>query len=242
MQNNTTSVNNTFVIGKAKTMYTLYSVLTDGNKQIYSFVKIVSKDLNKVKALYPGLEIDETLHGKFVERIASVKSMFDDFKTNNRILGFKFNNGKYKNYLVDDVNDLSYLCYVYNLNYFKDINIAIKKRALELGAIEILGKLYVEGSKNFNNAKKLFDVIENKSSVEYTFLVNPNELGEIKDYDSQYTFIFDNLKIGKFCTMPIDETGKARKIANKKIIIIDGYVEYHNGYDNLFVIKKFKLA
>lgn len=199
-------------------MYTLYSVLTDGNKQIYSFVKIVSKDLNKVKALYPGLEIDETLHGKFVERITSVKSMFDDFKTNNRILGFKFNNGKYKNYLVDDVNDLSYLCYVYNLNYFKDINIAIKKRALELGAIE------------------------NKSSVKYTFSVNPNELGEIKDYDSQYTFIFDNLKFGKFCAMSIDETGKARKIANKKIIIIDGYIEYHNGYDNLFVIKKFKLT
>lgn len=177
-------------------MYTLYSVLTDGNKQIYSFVKIVSKDLNKVKALYLGLEIDETLHGKFVERITSVKSMFDDFKTNNRILGFKFNNGKYKNYLVDDVNDLSYLCYVYNLNYFKDINIAIKKRALKLGAIE------------------------NKSSVEYTFSVNPNELGEIKDYDSQYTFIFDNLKFGKFCAMSIDETCKARKIANKKLSLL----------------------
>ena len=63
--------------------------------------------------------------------------MFDDFKTNNRILGFKFNNGKYKNYLVDDVNNLSYLCYVYNLNYFKDINIAIKNVHLNLELLKI---------------------------------------------------------------------------------------------------------
>lgn len=235
---NTTSVNKTLVIGKAKTMYTLYECVTDGVKSNYAFVKILSKDLNKVKAIYPNLKVDETLHGKFVERIASLT---EPKNIQVKVLGFKFNSGKYVGMLVSEVNDPNYLCYVYNNGYFSNISVAIKERALELGAIDILGKIYIKNTKSYFAAMNIYNLVTNNEAFNFAAKCNLNELGEIKDFDSQFTFIFNNCKFTAYSTLPIDEFGKAKKIKGKEIRITKGKIEYHDGVSNLFIIESFHI-
>lgn len=236
-----TNITKGYMIGKAKTMYTLYSFVNDGVRINYAFEKIVSKDLSKVKALYPDLKIDESLHGKFVEKYCGPEATVH--VEHNVNLGYVFKSGKYKGMKVDEVKDPSYLCFVYNNGYFTNINVAIKARAIELGAKEILGKIYVEGTPNYVAAMNLDNLITHNVPFRFTPKTGLSEYGVMKDFTLQYEITFGKIKwMNIIYGLPVDETGKGRRIRNKEIVVTKASIEAHEGYNNLLIIESFKMA
>lgn len=141
------------IIGKANTMYTLWNkTIINSKKCAFTYLKNISKSLDKVKELYPELTIDESLRGKtYIER--TIDKPIEDVD--------KFNYGKYKGELLSSVNDTNYLLWYLNDN--KNSNEAQAEWAKEnLNNIK-----FYDGE--FISTKEYNAIIENKTKLETIF-------------------------------------------------------------------------
>lgn len=112
------------VIGFAGTFYTLWNVDVKpsynhygeciGHHLNYVYIKNISTDVNKVKSLYPTLDIDMSLSGKrsFSLFQPVAESFADD------VFGF----GKYKGQSITSCTDIEYVYWAFESGYFTDAN------------------------------------------------------------------------------------------------------------------------
>lgn len=130
------------IIGFAGKYYTLWSVISTEVKnekesytrRTYAYLKNISMDINKVKSLYPGLEIDKTLNGKhYYTSIENYKRIDDPNE---------FNFGKYAGKRFDAVADVEYT-YWYSQQLLTDDNRDACYEFLKLhGYVVIEGHIY----------------------------------------------------------------------------------------------------
>lgn len=155
------------IIGFATQFYTLWdysqepTYQTDaygnhhctGAKHIYSYIKNISTDLEKAKALYPELTIDETLKGK--------TSSFEYYSKQDLPSNY-FWGGKYKGKLVDEimVSDFQY-CLWSASNYGGKTSDYIKAHPIYLAHIEAEEKANKAEIENAQTVKA-GDVVELK--------------------------------------------------------------------------------
>jgi hypothetical protein len=132
------------VIGFANKYYTLWDHTTEdlytsvnnqhykyGQKDIYGYIKNISMTLDKVKELYPNIEICEDLRG--MSR--------DFYNTKIEYPAEYLNRGLYCGYTIADFENLDQLIYFHTNFYYSNDEIGtsrklnVEKRILELGGI-----------------------------------------------------------------------------------------------------------
>lgn len=64
-------------IGFANVYFTLWDVFDEGTKTVYRYVKNISKDWGEVEKLYPGIEVNYSLKGHYMEFTNSKKEEID---------------------------------------------------------------------------------------------------------------------------------------------------------------------
>ena len=189
----TTETPNNQIIGFANTFYTLWSFRNDssyftdayGNhhlqsiKTTYDFIKNISTDLDKVKALYPNLSIDDSLRGK--SSSWSEKKEVDETPANI------FTFGKYCGKSIEDVSefDFNYLLWVKDNCYKQSTKEAI------LNLPKMIAHLEKEEAdkKAFQDAM----IIAQDGEVEIEFITNPNYLGETNFFITDKTNVIGNV-------------------------------------------------
>ena len=172
-------------IGFATEFYTLWEVDTQpvyftdsygvhhltGTKTNYGYIQNVSTDLDKVKALFPGVVIDESLRGK--SRSFSVSKEED---TTPHILKF----GRHCGRTIQDVCDIDFnyiLWLIENAN-----NVATRNLCKELPTVKAhFEKIEMDREARMN----ALPVIES-GLVEVEFQTNPNHTG------AELNFIYKN--------------------------------------------------
>lgn len=241
------------IIGFANVMYTLYQYdvremvdylgnLTGETYCICTFIKNISSDLNKVRELYPNLEIDKTLHGH--TSVFSYSSTGIEEPRETPVHEIKFSFGKYKGEIISECKDVNYICWAANANASnrEEERAALKFYAIELGCKEFMGCLvtpeYMEGDEfkmrlAFNetlskNEPFEFEATRNLDSIGYTTV---NFIGmsfeNYKEMGSSY--------YGMYALPTIN--GKAKKIKGKKLLITN-YT--YNGYT--ITVKEWEFA
>lgn len=123
---------NNHVIGFAGTFYTLWNVDVKpsynkngdctGHHLNYVYIKNISTDADKVKSLYPELDIDITLTGKrsFTLFRPVAETFADD------VFGF----GKYKGQSIVSCKDIDYVYWAFESGYFTEANKVYAERVL----------------------------------------------------------------------------------------------------------------
>lgn len=91
-----------YKIGFSNEYYTLWVDIGD----TLIFKKNISKDINKVKELYPDIEIDKSLHGYIYQKIETFKPQ----DINPEIFQF----GKYSGNYIADCYDFTYIIWYYD--------------------------------------------------------------------------------------------------------------------------------
>jgi hypothetical protein len=232
-------------------MYTLWdkTVINCKNytSESYTFLKNVSKSLDKVKELYPGLTVDESLRGNVrIERMVYKPSEDVD----------KFNYGKYKGELLTSVNDINYLIWYLNGNNGNDAQIEWAKENLEsvrfydgwFRTIEEYNKIMEQKAK----AETLFNKIKAEKSITCTAVSNIMggeflyvEYGDVKDFDIVVKFTGESRRFtynGYEYYLPV-VGGKAKRIKNKSIkVVIDDIKITENGFGLLITANSIDLS
>lgn len=239
------------VIGKANVMYTLWDKTVINSKnyisESYRFLKNVSKSLDKVKELYPGLTIDESLRGNtYIERM--VYKPLEDVD--------KFNYGKYKGELLTSVNDTNYLIWYLNGNKSNDAQIEWAKENLEIvrfydgwfRTIEEYNKIIGRKAK----AEAIFNEIKSENSITCTAVSNILggeflyvEYGDVKDFDIVVKFTGETKRFtynGYEYYLPV-VGGKVKRIKNKSIKVMIGDIKIsENGFGLLITTNSIDLS
>ena len=122
------------VIGFANKFYTLWDVTSKVVESKYSkdtlvtntYIKNISMDIDKVKELYPGVEIDESLRGH--------SCTFEYIKEQKEINTDKFSFGKYEGKLISECTDNSYLRWFFD-NCDGERKQNVEARLVELGFV-----------------------------------------------------------------------------------------------------------
>lgn len=234
------------VIGKANTMYTLWNkTVINSKKYVFSYLKNVSKSLDKVKELYPGLTIDESLRGKtYIER--TIDKPMEDVD--------KFNYGKYKGELLSSVNDVGYI--IWYLNDNKNSNEAQAEWAKE----NLDNVRFYNGW--FRSVEEYNQIIERKTKVETIF----NKINAEKsiictavsniDCNGFLNVMYEGVNISvqftgetveyyylsyEYC-LPVIK-GKAKRIKNKSIkLAIEDAEIIEDGFDLLITTSSIDLS
>jgi hypothetical protein len=219
------------IIGKANTMYTLWNKRVINHESYtterYTFLKNVSKDLNKVKRLYPELIIDESLRGatRIEKTIKKEPEQFLD----------RFDFGQYEGNLLNSVDDTKYL--VWYLNSNKDKNATQAEWAKEnLDNIRFYDGPFYDGV--FMTIKEYEQIVEKRAKLEAIV----NKIKEEKsiictattniDYKGFLIVMYEDVRITVHFTGEIKEYnyqgfyyylpvigGKAKRIKNKEIVL-----------------------
>lgn len=216
------------VIGFANQYYTLWDVGSEkaydsmgrfiGTRWIYAFRKNISKDIDKVKSLYPDTEIDKDLHGhrsfSYIERKPQEEKPQDIFPF-----------GKYAGQKIADCKDISYLAWAYN-NAF---NIHQQKYAEE--PLKKAGYMIKDGrAYDAKEQQTLFQqaafssLLDNKLPFDVEFTKN-------LDMDGNYWFNGKTLHFEHYREMEYNGypyalpviNGKGIRIKGKKFRITDYY-------------------
>jgi hypothetical protein len=178
----------------------------------YLYIKNVSKDLDKVKNLYPGVEIDDELKGK----TRSYSNMVVQDLPNNYFWA-----GKYSGRLIDEIieSDFKYCLWSSN-NFFGPQSEYIKSHAKYIEHFENLEK---EKQDKLNS----IDLIKSGDVIELEFTSNGYNADEFYTKCDAYA-LYNGNDVVVLCNgvkpvnglypylMPIIN-GKAQRIKNKKI-------------------------
>lgn len=130
------------IIGFAGKYYTLWSVISTEVKnekesythRTFAYLKNISMNIDKVKSLYPGVEIDKTLNGKHYYTTIENYKRIDDSNE------FRF--GKYAGKRIDNVADVEYTFW-YSQQLIEDDNRAACYEFLKLhGYVVIEDRIY----------------------------------------------------------------------------------------------------
>lgn len=219
------------IIGKANTMYTLWEKAVYNFKNYtterYTFLKNVSKSLDKVKELYPELTIDESLRGTtYIEK--TIKKEPEQFLN-------KFDFGKYEGELLTSVNDTNYLVWYLNSNKHK--NKAQAEWAKEnLDNIRFYDGEFYDGV--FMTIKEYEQIVEKRTKLEALATKIKSEKSIVCtaisniDYRGYLDIIYDDIRITVHFTGETKEYnyqgyeyylpvtgGKAKRIKNKQVIL-----------------------
>lgn len=215
-----------YIIGKSNVMYTLYEYNGSG----YTFVKNISKDINKVKKLYPDLKVDVSIHGYY----PTTPMYYEERVEKNPEC---FPGGKYNGAKIAECNDRDYLNFIYNNKIFEDFKERIFARAIELGSISFGGLLY--NSKEFEEMMVWKKFIDNGGTYEIYMDTNADADGCF--YYRGHCLIFADYKVlnyqGFYYSLPV-LNGKAKRVKGKSIVITKFHVEGGNIVIEDFDIKK----
>jgi len=219
-------------IGFSNKYYTLWEMTSRVNQTVwgfetrryYSFKKLLGKNLDKIKAAYPGVEINEKLNGR--------RRTFEEF--DKRVFTspdyFKF--GKYSRTRIDECEDLGYLeWYIEQITDDKE-HLDVVTRYLESNGYEIswCGKcIYLLNPtevKKRNLVKDKYSVImkklENNEPINIAPDRNLNHNGEYINSAMEITYKFNNFTTnywnGCFYCLPTIN-GKGKRIKFKNVTI-----------------------
>ena len=193
-------------------------------RRYYSFKKLLGKNLDKIKAAYPGVEINEKLNGR--------RRNFEEF--DKRIISSPnhFHFGKYARTRIDECEDLNYLeWYVEQITDNKE-HLDVVTRYLEKNGYEISWcgkKIYllnpIEIKRRGLTKDKYKDILKKIETGEPIFIApdkNLNGDGVYYNPNMEITYKFKEFSHyyggGYWYTLPtINGTGKRIKFKNVTI-------------------------
>lgn len=233
-----------YIIGFAGKFYTLWSVsfteMTDNEdgyrkywKAVYTYIKNISKNRNTSKILYPGLEVNEDIHGSrsFVRFIGYEDNSDPEF----------FPSGKYTGMRIRELEDTGYLVYMMENGYVKPKQYQVVKETLESRGYVIEEYQYgypccisPEQQEEDLRREQLIDCIRKGNSFEVTFEINIHDNGDgLYLYyvpELQIYLSFDRKDLAEYSYMgnpyylPIID-GKAKKVKGKTCTISGTFSE-----------------
>ena len=233
------------VIGFANKFYTLWNVTSKVVESKYNketlvtntYIKNISMDIDKVKELYPGIEIDESLRGH--------SCTFEYTKERKEINTDKFNFGKYEGKLISECIDNSYLCWFFD-NCEGERKHNVEARLVELGFVVKDDIIFTQ--EEIAKEEQIERMLSNKEEIEVVF--NKNLSIEFDSSDKCYgvyrnedgiLFKFNDVKLNYYngfeYGLPL-VNGKAKRIKNKTVKIKDYNYEITK-YDKIVEVKDF---
>ena len=195
-------------IGFSGKMYTLWSVKVathstpwgyDETRRYYSFVKNVSKSLEKAKAMYPNAEYREKLNGH--------RRTFEEFEKRVWTSDEFFRFGKYFRSRIDECEDFRYLEWYYDQDIPKSQKLYIEVYLRENGyGVEYSGDYRylispIEMKRRHLNNDKYKDImkkIENHEIINFAPERNLRSNGEYYDESYDIIYKFENYKVNYF--------------------------------------------
>ena len=241
-------------IGFTNKYYTLWYLMDKtefGEK--WGYMKNISMNIDRVKELYPDVEIDMELKGH--------KPIF--FSTSEKINDYdKFRFGKYKGQLISECSDFSYLKWYYH--ECAEESQPYIQEVLTKAGYQILGSFYYSDEDGEKECRKCSDDIyspeewENyikrdqedlettkslRTATIFEFIPehNVDNAGGYYDEESGITYFFpeviENYYNGYLYYMPAIN-GKGKRIKNKRIIITEFET---NPISRTVKIKSFKI-
>ena len=236
------------VIGFANKFYTLWDVTSKVVESKYSkdtlvtntYIKNISMDIDKVKELYPGVEIDESLRGH--------SCTFEYTKKRKEINTDKFNFGKYEGNLISECNDKNYLRWFFD-NSDGERKQNVEERLVELGFVIKDDIIFTQ--EEITKQEQIERMLSNKEELEILF--NRNLSIEFDSSDKCYgvyrneddiLFKFNDVKLNYYngfeYGLPL-VNGKAKRIKNKTIKIKDYKYEITK-YDTIVEVLDFTIV
>lgn len=227
------------IIGFTNKFYTLWNISETsvdfglGVEHItrYSYVKNISMELDTVRSLYPGVEIDMSLRGH---------SSF--IKSSEKIYDFSlFMYGRHKGTKIEDCTDYSYMQW-YRNNGCPDeskeiLDSILVKNGYYLVDNNIIDKYDYE--KLMNEKEEFNKTLDEIKSGNFSFIPESN-LDETGEYciNSGLFLVFPELKEMSYQGYPYYLpvlNGKAKRIKNKKVIITDCTIKKDERFVNVIV-------
>ena len=218
------------VIGFATQFYTLWEKNVHTKPEIgtfteYRFVKNISTDLDKVKALYPDVEIDMGLKGNrsfVVYEKTFVKEPNDCFQF-----------GKYKGQKIADSTDYNYLAWYYDAAYCETEDGLVNAECVRV-VLEPLGYSFSDcGRYCFDPETTKYRAERNKAIAEAMERVKSGNVDFIAEKNLDYEgyivaneieYEFENYKVLNYAGyeygLPTLK-GKGKKIKGKKVVVTD---------------------
>ena len=236
------------VIGFANKFYTLWDVTSKVVESKYSkdtlvtnaYIKNISMDIDKVKELYPGVEIDESLRGH--------SCTFEYIKEQKEINTDKFSFGKYEGKLISECTDKNYLCWLFD-NCDGERKQNVEARLAELGFVVKDDIIFTQ--EELVKQEQIKRMLSNKEEIEILF--NRNLSIESDSSDKCYgvyrnedgiLFKFNDVKINYYngfeYGLPL-VNGKDKRIKNKTIKIKDYKYEITK-YDTIVEVLDFAIV
>ena len=217
------------VIGFATQFYTLWEKNEFTKPEIgkfteYRFIKNISTDLGKAKALYPDAEVDMGLSGSrtFVvyDKKEFVKEPADRFQF-----------GKYKGQKIADCTDYGYLAWYYQSVYCEaeDVlaNVEHVKAVLEPLGYSFDGHFCFDPEETeyrAETAKEIAEAKERMKSGNVDFVAERNLDYEGRITANEIEYEFENYKVMTYAGygygLPTLK-GKGKKIKGKRIVVTD---------------------
>jgi hypothetical protein len=224
---------NGFVIGRGKRNYTLWAFRVDGWKIYYTHLgalKAAALTQHEDTLIVDGLSANWHTQAELTSKIHSIiRQLRTEQAAASQVIPF----GKFKGTRVNEVQDLSYLCWLANQdtkdNCYNGIDTWLKESATriaeERGAIRI-GQALVDPNDNKNrlvvNSLNIYRAIQANAPIEYIAEQNSGNLWSL------YTIGLPTISIGHsyygVCEC-LDVDGKARKVKGFQIHIYDYTVE-----------------
>ena len=236
------------VIGFVNKFYTLWDVTSTVVELKYSkdtlvtntYIKNISTDIDKVKELYPGVEIDESLRGH--------SCTFEYIKERKEINTDKFNFGKYEGQLISECNDESYLIWFFdNCDVERKKN--VEERLVKLGFIVKNDTIFTQ--EEIEKQEQIERMLSNKEELEVTFDRNlsvefdsSNKCYGVYRNEDGILFKFNDVKLNyyngfEYCLPLVND--KAKRIKNKTVKIKDYKYEITK-YDTIVEVYDFVIA
>ena len=235
-------------IGFANKFYTLWDVTSKVVESKYSkytivtntYIKNISTNIDKVKELYPGVEIDESLRGH--------SCTFEYIKERKEINTDKFNFGKYEGQLISECNDESYLIWFFdNCDVERKKN--VEERLVKLGFVIKNDTIFTQ--EEIEKQEQIERMLINKEELEVNF--DRNLSVEFDDSNKCYgvyrnedgiLFKFNDVKLNyyngfEYCLPLVN--GKPKRIKNNTIKIKDYKYEITK-YDTIVEVYDFVIA
>jgi len=237
-------------IGFANEFYTLWSVMIDDKYFLdgygkywliersmrYSYIKNISKSLDKVKELYPGVEIDEELKGYRLQREFSINEKFQPVE----ILWFGKHYGKrIEDLIKEDFNYTLWLhanCSQAIKEYIESLD-EFKKYQAEKDKEEKKTMASVPDIKPGDVFKVMFDRNPKEWDDETVFIIGEHQsTGKEKPLNVWIEFKkFTKKGSGKYSFFVVIIDGVEHKLKNKEFEFVakDVSERWIDGYENI---------